>query len=136
MTNLTITASAVAIVKDIESLTLPVDEAVTAGQAGRLATATGKLTKSNGTTAAEARAVGVFVRSSRFVGEAVTLVKRGVLDLGSALDGLDFDDPVYLSDTDGTLADSAGTVTIKIGRVVPGFGNTTADKLLYVDVAL
>jgi hypothetical protein len=136
MTNLTITASAVALVKDFESVTLPVDEAVTAGQAGRLATATGKLTKANGTAAGEARAVGVFVRSSRFVGEAVTLVKRGILDLGAALDGLDYDAIVYLSDTDGTLADSAGTVSIKVGRVIPAFGNTTADKLLYVDMAL
>jgi hypothetical protein len=136
MTNLVITASAVAIVKEFESLTLPVDEAVTAGQAGRLATATGKLTKANGSGAAEARAVGVFVRSSRFVGEAVTLIKRGVLDLGSALDGLDYDAIIYLSDTDGTLADSVGTVSTKIGRVIPAFGNTTADKLLYVDMAL
>ena len=136
MTNLTITAAAVALVQEFESLTLPVDEAVTAGQVGRLNTTTGKLTKANGTTAAEARAVGVFVRSSRFVNEPVHLIKRGVLDLGAALDSVALDAVIYLSDTDGTLADSAGTVSTKIGRVIPAFGNVSADKLLYVDMAL
>lgn len=136
MANLTITAAEVAIVKDYESLTLPVDEAVTAGQAGRLTVATGKLTKANGTAAPEARALGVFVRSSKFVNDPVTLLKRGILDLGAALDGVALDAIIYLSDTDGTLADSAGTVSVKIGRVIPGFASTTADKLLFVDVAL
>lgn len=134
MTNLTITASAVSIVKEIESITLPVDEAVTAGQAVRLATATGKLTKGNASTIAEGRIAGVAARSSRHTAEAVTVIKRGYLDLGSALDSLAYDAPVYLSDTDGTLADSPGTIPMVIGRVVPAFGQTTADKLLYVDV--
>lgn len=134
MTNLTITASAVAIVKELESVTLPTDEAATAGQAGRLATTTGKATKANASTVAEARAVGVFVRSTRFAGEAITLLKRGYLDLGDALDALAYDAPVFLSDTDGALADVPGTVPVLIGRVVPGWGQTTADKLLYVDV--
>jgi hypothetical protein len=115
MANLTIIAANVAIVQDFESLTLPVDEAVTAGQAGRLAPATGKLTKANGTTAAEARALGVFARSSKHVNDPVTLVKRGVLDLGAALAGVDIDAIIYLSDTDGTLADTVGTVSTKIG---------------------
>lgn len=134
MTNLTISASAVAIAKEIESITLPVDEAVTAGQAVRLATATGKLTKGNASTIAEGRIVGVASRSGRHTADAVTVIKRGYLDLGSALDSLAYDAPVYLSDTDGALADSPGTIPMVIGRVVPAFGQTTADKLLYVDV--
>lgn len=136
MANLTISASAVGLVKEFEAVTLPVDEAVTAGQVGRLNTTTGNLTLANGTLAAEARALGVFVRSSRFVNEPVHLIKRGILDLGSALNGVALDAVIYLSDTDGTLADSAGTVSTKIGRVIPAFGHTDADKLLYVDVAL
>jgi hypothetical protein len=44
-----------------------------------------------------------------------------------------FDAPVYLSDTDATLADTAGTVSTVIGRVVPGWNATTADKLLLLD---
>lgn len=134
MTNLTITASAVAIVKEIESVTLPAGEAVTAGQAGRLIVASGLVGLGNATTKAEARIIGVAARSSRFVNEAVTFLKRGYLDLGSALDAIALDAAIYLSDTDGTLADAPGTIALPIGRVVPAFGQTTADKLLYVDI--
>jgi len=134
MTDLTITASAVALVKEIESVTLPVGEAITAGQVARLTVATGLATKANGTSKAEARAFGVAIRSSRFVNEAVTFLKRGYLDLGAALDAIALDAPIYLSDTDGTLADAPGAIAVPIGRVVPAFGQTTADRLLYVDV--
>ena len=134
MTNLTITASAVALVGAVETLTLPDGEAVTAGQVARLDVSTGYATKANGTTKAEARAIGVAVRSSRFVNEAVHFVKRGLLDLGAALDDIALDAIIYLSDTDGTLADTPGTIAIPIGRVVPGFAQTAADKLLYVDI--
>jgi hypothetical protein len=136
MTNLTITASAVALVKEYETVTLPVGEAVTAGQIVRLDTSTGKLTKGNGTAAGEARIIGVAVQSSKYVNDPITVVKRGLLDLGAALDGVTLDAVIYASDTDGTLADSAGTVSTKIGRVVPNFAHTDANNLLFVDIAL
>jgi hypothetical protein len=44
---------------------------------------------------------------------------------------------LYLSDTDGTVADAAGTTSVVLGRVVPGFGTTTgtaADKLFFIDL--
>ena len=134
MTDLAITASAVAIVKEIESVTLPASEAITAGQACRLVVATGLAGLGNGTTKAEARIIGVAVRSSRFANEALTILKRGYLDLGAALDGVALDAIIYLSDTDGTLADTPGTIALPIGRVVPSFGQTAFDRLLYVDI--
>lgn len=137
MADLSITASEVSPVEVFEQVTLPTDEALNAGQVGRLDPTSGKATKANGTLAAEARALGVSITHVTVAGEKpATLVKRGILDLGDALDALDFDDQVFLSDTDGTLADTAGTVTAAIGRVVPGWGAETADKLLFVDVAL
>lgn len=134
MADLAITASAVAIVKEIESITLPAGEAVTAGQVGRLVVATGLAGLGNGTTKAEARVFGVAARSTRFVNEAMTFIKRGYIDLGAALDAVAIDAPIYLSDTDGTLADTPGTIAVIVGRVVPAFGNTSADRLLYVDI--
>ncbi len=56
----------------------------------------------------------------------------GVIDVGNALSALGYDDDVYLSNVDGTLADATGTVDKLIGNVVPGFGATTPDKLLAV----
>jgi hypothetical protein len=46
---------------------------------------------------------------------------------------LGYDAKVYLSDTDGTLADSPGTIGRVVATVWPGWGATTADKILRVD---
>lgn len=132
MANLSITASDVKVARIIEQLPDgPADETVTAGQAVRYSTSTGKYTKANGTTAAEARIIGICTAVS---GDGVTIsvMRRGFLEVGSALSGLNYDAAVYLSDTDGTLADAAGTVSTVVGRVVPGWAATTADKLLFV----
>lgn len=137
MANLTITAAEVSPVQVFEQITAPTDEAISAGQMARYATATGKLTKGNGSTAAEARILGVAITTVTAAGaNACTVVKRGIVDLGDALDAVAYDAPIYASDTDGTLADTAGTVSTVIGRVIPGWGATTADKLLFVDRAL
>ncbi len=66
----------------------------------------------------------------------VTAIRKGVMD-GYALSGLDYDAPAYLSDTDGRLADGVGTVTVAVGRVIPGTSvtlGTAYDKLLFVDL--
>lgn len=118
-----------------QQLTLPAAEAITIGQAVRIDASTGKFTKANGTTAAEARIYGIAVKTVA-AGEAVTAVRKGVLD-GYDLDSLNYDAAVYLSDTDGTLADAAGTVSTVVGRVVPGTYTTLGtsyDKLLFVDL--
>jgi hypothetical protein len=131
---LTITASDVSIVEVIEKSTGPTDEAVNAGQAARLSTTTGKFTKANGTTAAEARVLGIAVTTATVANEAITVVRKGILNVGDALDALAYDQDVYLDNTDGALGTVAGSVSTKIGRVVPLFGYTTADKGLLVDL--
>lgn len=134
MANLTITASAVAPVQVIEKFTGPASEAITAGMYVRLDTTTGKITPGNGTTAPESRNGGIAVDGANAAGITVTAVRKGIVDLGAALDALAFDADVFLSDTDATLATTAGTVSKVVGTVVPGWGATTADKLLRVNL--
>lgn len=130
-----VTANKVNVVESIKQLTLPAIEAITAGMVMRLDTATGKFTKANGTAAGEARGKWIATKTVA-AGEAVTGIENGVMD-GYDLAALDYDAPIYLSDTDGRLADAAGTVSVVIGRVIPGTAatlGTAFDKLLLVDL--
>lgn len=133
MANLTISED-VAVVEMIEGITAPVSEDVVAGQAVRLVVASGKLCLALATTAANVgKRPAIAVRSAN-AGQALTAMFKGILDVGDALDSLDFDAQVFMSDTAGTLADAAGTVSQVIGTVTPGWAHTTADKLLHVDL--
>lgn len=130
------TANKVEIVESVVQMTLPTDEAVTAGMAVRISTTTGKFTKANGTGAAEARAWGVATRTVAS-GQPVTAIRRGAMD-GWDLSAMDYDAPVYLSDTDGRLSTVAGTTSVVIGRVIPATSTTLGtayDKILHVEVA-
>ena len=110
-------------------------EAVVAGQAVRYDTSTGKFTGSNGSSAGEARIYGL-AKSSVAAGFPVTAIRKGVVD-GWEVSGLAYDQAVYLSDTDGLLADAAGTVSVVVGRVIPANSQTlgtAADKILFIDL--
>lgn len=138
MANLTITAADVAPVRVDQDgqFTGPAGAAITAGQVVRLDATSAKWVLASAVTGgADIGSIkGVAVNSANAANITITVVRKGLVDLGDALDGLNFDAAVYLSDTEGTLADSAGTVSTVIGRVAPGFGATTPDKLLYVDL--
>lgn len=134
MAELTVTPGDVAPVKVIEQHEGKSGEAFNAGEAVRLDTTTGKLVAANGTTAAEARCIGIALTTANGANVAVTVLRKGIVDLGGALDALTYDDDVFLSDTDGTLGDTAGTVSLIVGTVVPGFASTTPDRLLRVDL--
>lgn len=128
MTNLSITT--VRIVESIDQFDAPSNE-VFGYEPVRLHT-DGTVTPANGTDATESNFAGFATVESDRVGQAITVIRDGLLDVGNALSALAFGAAVYLSDTDGTLADSAGTVSVIVGRVVPGWGSATADKLLRV----
>lgn len=132
MADLTVTEATP--VKIIEQFTAAAGEAFALGEVVRLDTSTGYVTPANGTTAAEARAIGIALQEATVAGDTITVLVQGIVDLADALDALDYDDPVYVSDTDGALggADTDATVDVIVGRVVPAFGHTTADKLLRV----
>lgn len=136
MANLTIAAADVAPVRVIEQHTGPAGEAIDAGEMVRLDTSTGMFTLSNATTAAEGRAFGMAIDSASLANITITVVKKGLVDVGDALDAESYDEEISLSDTDGKLDDGAGTPTtaVPIGRVMPSWGATTADKILLIEL--
>lgn len=129
------TADRVEVVESIIQMTLPTAEDISAGMGVRLDTTSGKWTKANGSSAAEARAWGVATRTAKS-GMALTAIRKGVMD-GWDLSAMAYDDPVYLSDTDGRLSTVAGTTSVVMGRVIPATSTslgTAFDKLLSVEV--
>lgn len=132
MALLTITASDVRVVKrsELTQLTAPAGEAINAGQYCRWNTSTGKFEYGNATTTGEV-GDGFIAEKTVAIGDPLTAHKGPgvVIDLGSALDSLNYGASVYLGDTDGRLADAAGTVSTVVGKVIPGWAGT-AKKLL------
>jgi hypothetical protein len=135
MTAISITASNVRVVKrsDQSQHTAPAGEAITAGQYIRQDPSTGKFVLGNATTKAEV-GDGFIAENSGAVGDAVTGHKNPVvIDVGDALSGLNYGAPAYLADTDGTLADAAGTEAFVVGKVVAGWAGS-AKKLLRLEM--
>lgn len=118
-------------VKVIEQHTWPNGESLTKGKYGRLSSL-GKAELGNATSAGEVGFGGIVVGEDG--ANTVTIVRKGLVDVGEGLASLAFGAAVYLSDADGTFGDAAGTVSTIVGRVVPGWSNTTADKLLFMDL--
>lgn len=131
--NLSITATDVAAVKVIDQLTLPAAEEIDAGEVVFLNT-DGEWELADQDEAAEDDPWGIAIRNANQAHIAITVVKKGYLDLGDALDGLDIGAVVYLSATPGAIYDSDPGNTIEVGKVCAAFGATTADKLLMVDL--
>ena len=134
MADLTLTtANRVEVVESIIQDTRVAAEAIVAGAPVR-DDGNGKFTNANATNATEAAVYGIAVKSVP-AGFPVTAIRKGVLDGWSNLPA--HGATVYLSDTDGRLADAAGTETVPVGIVIPGNANTAgaaADKLLFVDL--
>jgi hypothetical protein len=127
------TVDRVEVEESIIQMTLVAAEAITAGNAVRVDTS-GMFTNSNASTTTENRIYGL-ATATVVAGQALTAIRKGVMD-GYTLAGA-YDSVVYLSDTDGRIADSAGTVSTIVGRVIPGTANllgTSPDKLLFVDL--
>lgn len=130
MALITVVAADVAPVDVREQLTRPCDVAVTAGQYVR-ETTTGNWILSDASQAGDIGGNRGVALNSAAIGETVTAVTKGTVSLGtSAFSDDAYDAPIYLSDTAGTLADAAGTVSTIVGYVTAGNANTTPDKLL------
>jgi hypothetical protein len=131
MANLTITNVHIVRIFEMEP-DGPVNEVVAVGVPVRVDATTGKYTPSNATTTTENQYKGIAVNTGDYANATISVMRKGILDVGNALSGINYGLPVYLSDTDGTLADAAGTVSTIVGYVMPGFASTTPDKLLLV----
>lgn len=132
MSNLTVTVCRPVLVLD--QFTGPAVEAITAGQWVRLDPSTGKIALGKATDLNEAAPGGIAL-SAAAAGAVLTVVTAGIVDIGDALGTINFGANIYLSDTDGTLADGTGTKTKVVGRVEPGWAHTTVDRLLRIDQA-
>lgn len=104
-------------------------ETLSVGQPIYLVAATGKIGVADADAAGKQQFRGIV---TKITGRAASFVKRGLV-YGYDLSGMDFDDPVYLSDTAGSLADAAGTMEVIVGRVaqVPEAGGPK--KAIYID---
>ena len=131
MADLTITECTAASV--VQQFTGPAVEAIAAGDRCRFDTSTGKIALGNATTAAEIKRGGIASHAAA-VGETVTIINQGIVDVGEALAALSFGADIYVSDTDGQFSTVVGdsTVDLIVGQVIPGWGITTADKLLWL----
>lgn len=126
-------ANRVEIVESRQQMTLAAAEDIVPGAPVRIAG--DRFTNANGTTATEAAAYGVATGDVVAVaGMPITALREGVLD-GLELPGTT-GDPVYLSDTDGRLGTTAGTVSLVVGKVIPGTAGLlgTSHKLLNVEL--
>jgi hypothetical protein len=114
--------------------TLQLAESCAAGDAVRLDTANGRITKANTTSAAEARFYGILLEGG-IAGEWRTVVRRGLI-AGFDLGGLAYDADVHLGRTDGAIADTAdataGAVNVVVGRVFPAPAESPYGKMLEV----
>lgn len=115
---------------------IPTGVAVDPGAPVIIDPTTGRYALARGTTAPLARVFGLTMRKQA-AGYGLTVVRYGIMD-GWDLSALDYDDPVYLSDTLGRLSDTAGTVPTVIGRVIPATAvllGSVFDKVLFVELA-
>lgn len=123
-----------------QTKTLTAAEAITAGAPVRIvasSTGAGKWTNANGSDTTENKAWGLATRTV-IAGETVTAIRKGIVD-GLDVSAYDYGQLIYLSDTDGRVADAPGTIVTPIGRVVPGTAvtlGTAPDRLLELDFSL
>ena len=65
------------------------------------------------------------------VSGCISMLRRGHL-YGYVLTGMSYDDPVYLSNTEGMLDTAAGDVSVIVGRVV-SVNDPSKEKVIYID---
>lgn len=134
MAALDVVPADVAPVKFIEQSTGPAGEAISPGELVRF-NAAGKYVLANGTGAATVAGPLGIALTGGTTNNAITVLHKGIIDFGgTVLDALAFAAPVYAGNDDGTLDTSAGSVSTVVGRVIPGWGSLSADKLLRVDL--
>ena len=131
MSAITLTADSVAPVfpRFAEIYDVILAEAATRGQAG-YQLSTGKFGLADANASGKQQCRGLYVTPGG-AGQGVSLLKRGHV-YGFDLSGLNWDAPVYLSDTVGALDTAAGTMSVVVGRVV-AMPDGSLTKVLYVE---
>lgn len=114
-------------------------ESITSERKGkflRVDATSGKAVYGNASSSGEVAILhGLAMTNQKHAGDAVTLLRYGLVDVGDELDALDYGAAVYLSDTDGLLSTTAGTVSTVAGRVWPvAEHDGTIRKKLMIDL--
>lgn len=126
------TAAVVKAVQVIEQFTAPAGEALNAGAAVGI-DSNGLVVKADADTG-PIYTKGIAIKNANQANMPVTVVRKGLLDLGNIFTAAAIGASVYSSGTAGRLADGAVGGLAAIGEVVPAWGYTTVDKLLRVDL--
>jgi hypothetical protein len=123
----------------IEQLSLTCSEDITAGApVGIVSSSTdaGEWVRADASTSAKNRTYGIATKTQK-AGLPLTAIRKGRMS-GFVFTDQDYDEEIFLSDTIGRIADAAGTVSVRIGRVVPSTAEPTGTahgKILEIDVA-
>jgi len=103
---------------------------MTGGQGGYQLT-TGKWGVADANDAGKQQAKGVLIYPGGGAGQAATFLKRGLV-YGFNLTSQTYDDIIYVSDTAGSFADAAGTLSVPVGRVV-ALPDNDLTKVIFFD---
>lgn len=137
MADITITPADVKLVKSFEQYTAPAGEVIDAGELVYIDPTTGHLLLADASAAGTARAWGMALTNAAVIGQTTTVVRKGIIDVGNGLGGLTYDHDLWVSITAGKVCDTAPVAPdiIKVvGQVLPAYGFTTPDKLLFIDL--
>lgn len=128
---LTVTAAQVAAIypNKCEIVDMIAAAAIAAGEAVYMTTA-GKagVADANGSGTLQFRGIALKAAAAN---QVVPVLKRGWV-AGFAVSAVNCDSPLYLSDTAGDIATSAGSTTINVGRVV-ALPDGNATRVVYIE---
>jgi hypothetical protein len=114
----------------IDQFTGPAGVTITAGQLVGLYT-DGTIILADADAVVKCRGIAI---NGGTAGVAINAVAKGDVDCGDIFSGLAYSANVFQSVTAGYMADAVYSTDVAIGYVKPAWGNTTADKLLHIDV--
>lgn len=136
MANLTIDPKTVAPVESYEQDTGPAGDVFEAGTFVHRDATSGRWVKALADTAANsAGRIGIALTKASRVGVGITVIHRGVVNVGEALAALAPEAQIFLSNSAGLAADAAGTVSKPLGTVTTGWTTTGQfDRLLRMNV--
>ena len=115
-----ITAGRVEVIESHDQTTLTCGIDITAGWPV-YADASGNWAIATGADAAHSTGIHIAAKSAK-KGEALTAIRAGRMD-GFDVSALAYNAPIYVSDA-GTVATTAGTVSVVVGRVTPAEANS------------
>lgn len=135
MAAITLTAARISVVDPIKATirNYIAKVALTRGVPVFIDPTTGKIDIADGNGAGTKQCRGITLDAGG-VGAGIRVLEYGDV-YGYDLSGLNYDAPVYVSDTAGSLDTAAGTVTVIVGRVAP-MSDQALEKVLRVQTMI